>query len=894
LNSPSITARDNGQRRLSGTAPANSTVTIYKINADGSITQVASDGSQGTNPTTANSSGAWGPISKFGTNNTDFTNTSYVAKATLNGCTSDYSLISAGGSAVTTTAPQVMTTTIVASTSATNVVIRNKHTSNANLYFYVNGQLQSTSNNIASEAESTFSYTGFITGDTVYARAIGTATNSTLSSLSNKVTVTAPAQQQTQAPTITGTYTAGSGKTITGTSLEAPGTTITVYKNGTLIGTVTLSAYGTWQLTSQTLATNDVLTAYAKATGKSISSVSNSVTVQASAPSAPTITGSYTVGNTSISGGSGNTLVRVYVDGVLVGTATPVSQNWTLSDLAATELYRGAVIHATNIVNGIESPISNTATVTGVASFTITRENGDPLGTIVSGDVLPIKILAKDGTNGSGNNFTAFTNVVTLSAELPVIQGGGTTTNFTSGQLGGNSDKNISLGGAGSAKKVVVVNPDDPSAFGESTITVIEALWRGRSEGELNDPLLNKAHDQTGNWTHNRVPVRGARVKFANDVQQDMVLEAEYDWESVDMNNTSNHGKNIVLKDHNLTVQSITNRGNSVVKTTGAGKLKTTLSAGETFEFPIANSTNNFLSVKNNSSQSEEYAVRVFDNMLVDGYSGNNVSGARVGRTWDISKITNNTTTSVDLTFNWADNQKVDYLENSAYKLYHWVSGQEWVVENPTPSSNSNGVTTFTNYTGTFSPFGIGDGVGNPLPVEFLYFNTNCEDDKTYLTWATASEHNNMYFAILASENGMDWVNKGLVHGAGNSNEKIDYTFILEDRNTYSFVKLDQVDMDGTTTTYGPFDISCDNTQEVTIYPNPFEDHVILSLTSSKNDQVDLSICSLSGQVVATEKMEVNKGNNKLFINTSELSSGAYILTLQHNGRKTQFKCFKP
>ena len=100
--------------------------------------------------------------------------------------------------------------------------------------------------------------------------------------------------------------------------------------------------------------------------------------------------------------------------------------------------------------------------------------------------------------------------------------------------------------------------------------------------------------------------------------------------------------------------------------------------------------------------------------------------------------------------------------------------------------------------------------------------------------------------------------------------------------------------MDGTTTTYGPFDISCDNTQEVTIYPNPFVDHVILSLTSSKNDQVDLSIYSLGGQVVATEKLEVNKGNNKLFINTSELSSGAYILTLQQNGRKTQFKCFKP
>ena len=49
LNAPVITARSNGSRSLTGTAVANATVTIYKINSDGTFTQAASDLTSGTN-----------------------------------------------------------------------------------------------------------------------------------------------------------------------------------------------------------------------------------------------------------------------------------------------------------------------------------------------------------------------------------------------------------------------------------------------------------------------------------------------------------------------------------------------------------------------------------------------------------------------------------------------------------------------------------------------------------------------------------------------------------------------------------------------------------------------------------------------------------------------------
>lgn len=353
--------------------------------------------------------------------------------------------------------------------------------------------------------------------------------------------------------------------------------------------------------------------------------------------------------------------------------------------------------------------------------------------------------------------------------------------------------------------------------------------------------------------------------------------------------------------DINMDARTITGGSTtSYVQTSASGRLQRDV-AGSARLFPVGRGSYNPATLTN-AGTSDKYSIRVIDrltNIGVNAESDNQSDSAVVKRTWMIDENVIGGS-NVTLRLDWnaeSEHQNVRFDPFQPYIAHYNSTDSKWENKGSTSTAYSAGLSGFVQTTGitSFSPFGISSPEGGvALPVEFLYFNTNCEDDKTYLTWATASEHNNMYFAILASENGMDWVNKGLVHGAGNSNEKIDYTFILEDRNTYSYVKLDQVDMDGTTTTYGPFDISCDNTQEVTIYPNPFEDHVILSLTSSKNDQVDLSIYSLGGQVVATEKMEVNKGNNKLLINTSELSSGAYILTLQQNGRKTQFKCFKP
>jgi hypothetical protein len=845
LAAPVINARTSGGRDLSGTAPAGSQITFFFIDNNQTPPYIpavlSSQGSctGGTFPITIGAGGTF-TFGCFGSSQSDFDAKSYIARVTMAspapGCTSDYSLVSLGTNNTTTTAPAVITTPIYASTASTAVVVKNNHGTSANILFYVNGQLQSTNNSIATGANTTFSYSGFNAGDVVSARAIGTATNSVLSGLSNTVTVLATVQQQTTAPVITGTYGAGSNITITGTSTEPAGTTITIYKGATLIGTVTATSYGTWQLTNQTLAANDVLTAYAKATDKSLSGVSNSVTVQPSAPNPPTVTGTYNVGAASVTGGtavSGIDSVRVYLDGELIGTAVPSSGTWTLSGLASHVLYRGGKITARNVVNGIESINSNPEVIVlGPVSFEVLlKQPGTTTWsnsiTAVSGDVIPIRIKAKDNVNGGGSDFTAFTKNAYLYGTAKLLNGEGNTDNFVSGAHGHSSEKTITIGGGTvTGKKIRAVDLSDPTLFGEATIDVTEALWAGTDGTDA----INKAHNQSSNWTHGRVPATGAKVKFAPAGQlfQDMVLESAYTWESVDFGNTSsNHGKNIVLNGFNLTLDTIFNRGNSVVKTLGAGKLKIPVSKGQSVLYPVNNGADNFVTITNNTAEHDDFAVRVFPNVYMGGTSGTLATSPRVNVTWDIDKTKANGGSGVNFTFNWLDNQVANGPISTYYvNHYRTTPTAGWEIANGTLSSVTVGtggekIMSLTGYPGTFSPFTIGGSV-NALPVTLVSFEGTCQPTGAVLHWTSESEIFNDYYTVERSENLTDWEVIKTVPGAGNSNQVLHYS-ATDDRPLpgISYYRLKQTDYDGQYEYKGTVAVSCISQSGFTVFPNP-------------------------------------------------------------------------
>ncbi|MDB5132122.1 MAG: C-terminal target protein, partial [Mucilaginibacter sp.] len=372
-----------------------------------------------------------------------------------------YRTISATATPVITTSPVYDTGTSVSGTKVAN----------SKIYLYINGvERQITT----ADATTSWTVTGLnlVAGDVITAAAIIDATSG-LSALSNAVTVQNLLSGTSVAPVITGTYN-NSQTSVLGTSLEAAGTTITVYKNSISIGTTTVNIFGNWTLTGITLATNDLLKATASAANKNTSGFSNVVTVLGASASVPTVTGPILAGATSISGTGANGTLTIYVDGSPLSPAlTSQSGAWTYSTTnlpgLANELYKGAVVTATNTETGkLEGTKSAGVTVQGADHFLVEANGGGNIGIQTAGVAFTIQISARNVAPGS-TLFNTYTSTNVVSSASTVIGGGGPTGAFTLGALTG---WNMTLTTAGTYT-LTTLSTDDPTLVGTSNSFVV-------------------------------------------------------------------------------------------------------------------------------------------------------------------------------------------------------------------------------------------------------------------------------------------------------------------------------------------------------------------------------------------------------------------------------------
>ncbi|WP_269686659.1 T9SS type A sorting domain-containing protein [Flavobacterium lacustre] len=564
---PTNLVRTNGSQVVTGSwSPVNGTITASTVQIrlwEQSATNTFNELPSSVSVYVA-TNGTWSFT--VTTTQSTFNGMNVYATATYNGCSSAYSNVAmktSGSGSTKTVKPTMVTSTILASpTVARTVQVTNVDTSASYLILYINGyEVARTTSTIASNASYDFSYTGFVEGDVVVARAQSASASYLLSDISTSVTVSITSSPST-APVISGTYIAGSGKTVTGTSTESAGTVIYLYKGATLLGSTTVDAYGNWSISGLTLTAADVLTATAKATGETISSSSNSITVAASAPAAPTVSGtSYQAGASSISGtgglGSGNTLT-IYVDGSPIGTILNAPASWTLSGIASGQLYKGAVITATNtnVSTGVESGLSNSVPVVGVASFCITDTSGNLITAKRSGETFNIKITAMDGANCSGSVFTGFNGTVVLSSSTNMLLGAGTTAVFVNGVLASHS---IALGAPGTGITLSAINSNDPSTKGIATLDVTAAIWKGTTSTDFNT---------ASNWTGSFVPVSGADISFDSLADNDCYLDQNRTVTNINFNSTT---KKLNVNGKTLTINgAISGNGSSSGLLTGS------------------------------------------------------------------------------------------------------------------------------------------------------------------------------------------------------------------------------------------------------------------------------------------------------------------------------------
>ena len=173
----------------------------------------------------------------------------------------------------------------------------------------------------------------------------------------------------------------------------------------------------------------------------------------------------------------------------------------------------------------------------------------------------------------------------------------------------------------------------------------------------------------------------------------------------------------------------------------------------------------------------------------------------------------------------------------------------------------------------------------SPLPIELLSFSGTCNENVSTLKWLTATETNNDYFTIERSLDGINYELIGVLDGAGNSLQTLNYSFLdTKPVEGTSYYRLKQTDFNGDFKYSKIITVNCTNKQlEVSIYPNPTSDELKIELAGNK-ETVNFEIINSIGVVVYKGSL-----NEKTSIQTSSFNSGIYIIRFM-NGFYSEFQ----
>ncbi len=213
-------------------------------------------------------------------------------------------------------------------------------------------------------------------------------------------------------------------------------------------------------------------------------------------------------------------------------------------------------------------------------------------------------------------------------------------------------------------------------------------------------------------------------------------------------------------------------------------------------------------------------------------------------------------------------------------------SGTTWIDLGGTGTGAPTGTITSGAFT-TFSNMTLGNAVGgsNILPIELASFQAQVLGRTTLLSWSTASEIDNDYFAVERSADASDFQSIGTVDGSGNSFAEVHYSFVderpLPGRNYY---RLRQVDFDGAFT-YSRI-VSVDQSgpvREITAWPNPTEPGESFTVTISGYDPMEttmLRLSDLTGRVVALHEVVTDASGYASVEVQRPLSGGLFLVTV--------------
>jgi V8-like Glu-specific endopeptidase len=177
----------------------------------------------------------------------------------------------------------------------------------------------------------------------------------------------------------------------------------------------------------------------------------------------------------------------------------------------------------------------------------------------------------------------------------------------------------------------------------------------------------------------------------------------------------------------------------------------------------------------------------------------------------------------------------------------------------------------------------------NPIPVELNSFDATLKENNVILSWATATETNNMGFEVQRSIKGTDYSKIAFIEGHGTVIEKQKYSY--SDKNlevgNYSY-RLKQIDFDGTSELSSVIEVEILAPKVYSLeqnYPNPFNPSTKIKFSLASDSKLTLTVFDVLGQeVVKLVDGNLPAGAHDIDFNATKIHSGVYIYRIDATG----------
>jgi hypothetical protein len=211
----------------------------------------------------------------------------------------------------------------------------------------------------------------------------------------------------------------------------------------------------------------------------------------------------------------------------------------------------------------------------------------------------------------------------------------------------------------------------------------------------------------------------------------------------------------------------------------------------------------------------------------------------------------------------------------------------DWLARGTVNAANNT--VSFLNADG-FGDLYAMDNTASRLPIVLLSFDAKSFKENVELKWTTAAEINNSFFTIERSQNGVDFVPRLFLDGAGNSNELQKYQVVdSEPILGRSYYRLKQTDFNGQFEYFEIISVVFEGSEQFNfgLKSNPIAQGQSIAIWKTKSLEgfnPHYILRDIQGQVIVQSELPLTMEDNYELPKTERLSSGMYLLSINYLG----------